>query len=117
MPKKKAKKKGTKKIKIRPRTVPVEAVPIPKAEKQRTRHTYPPYKGQDISVHVRQESGQWFPIKVLVTSANQQWPIDQYILRGFPTEDEAAEYGCEAAKWRIDHPQTSRGPIKKLNTD
>ena len=80
------------------------------------RHTFT-YKTQDISVHVKQENGQWLPVKVLVTSAHQQWPIDNYTLKGFPTEDEAAEYGREAAEWRIDHPHTSRGPMKKLKTD
>jgi hypothetical protein len=116
MPKKKAKKKkGPKKTRIRARIVPPEVVPILKAEKQATRRTCP-YKGQEISVHVK-ENGQWFPVKVLVTSAHQRWPIDNYTLKGFPTEDEAAEYGFEAGKWRIDHPQTSRGPTKKLNTD
>jgi hypothetical protein len=112
---KKAKKKGAKKTKIRARVVPPEVAPIPKAENQRIRRTFT-YKTQDISVHVRQENGEWFPIKILVSSADQQWPIDQYTLRGFPTEDEAAEYGLEAAKWRIDHPQ-SPGPMKKLYTD
>jgi hypothetical protein len=81
-----------------------------------TRYTFT-YKTQDISVHVKQKNrqcGQWLPAKVLVTSALQEWPIDQYILKGFSTADEAAEYGFEAAKWRIDHPQTG-GLIEKLD--
>lgn len=73
------------------------------------------YKTQDISVHVEQKNGEWFPIKVLVTTAHQQWPIDKYTLKGFPTEDEAAEYGREAAEWRIDHPATTQQKQPKSN--
>jgi hypothetical protein len=68
------------------------------------------YKDQDISVHIEQ---RFFPSKVLITGAHQPWPIDQFPLTHFATEDEAAEYGRKAAEWRIDHPQTSR---KKRST-
>jgi hypothetical protein len=64
---------------------------------------------QAITVFVERVGHEWCPWRVLASSAHLPWPIEKYLLKRFRTEAEAAEYGFEAAKFKIDSPPPQSG--------
>ena len=71
------------------------------------------YRSQAIVVFVKQIAQEWFPSRVVVSSAHLPWPIGKYSQTKLPAETEAAEYGFMAATWVIDNPPPKSGGKKK----